>query len=246
MVFSMMKPRSKPGQRVQLHRAFSKLGWASRGIAWKLIVDGKVRVNNRITRDPLVWIDTAIDQITCENTLLEKPLIRVWMVHKPRGLVCTRSDERGKPTVYSLFPESDFWKFPVGRLDADSEGLLLFTNNGPWADRLTDPTKGVEKRYLVSVAGHPTESDLARLSQGVDLLGQRTRPAQWTLVSREGEMSVLEVILHEGKNRQIRRMIESIGHKVLRLIRKAVGNLDLGDLPVGAVRELAKEEWSIL
>ena len=240
-----MKPRSKPGQRVQLHRAFSKLGMGSRGMAWKLIVDGKVRVNNRVIRDPLTWIDTTIDRITCENTLLEKPTIRVWMVNKPKGLVCTRSDERGKPTVYSLFPESDFWKFPVGRLDADSEGLLLFTNDGPLADALTDPTRGVEKRYLVTVAGHPQESDLAQLSQGIDLLGQRTRPSKWSLVSKEREFALLEVVLHEGKNRQIRRMVESIGHRVLRLVRVAMGHLQLGDLAVGAIRELPREEWPV-
>ena len=271
-----MKPRSRPGQRVQLHRAFSKLGIGSRGMAWKLIVEGLVRVNGRVVRDPLTWVDIAVDKITCENASsigdspeslgaignktigpgfpkvtpsanpLEKPATRVWMVHKPTGLVTTRSDERGRPTVYSLFPDADSWKFPVGRLDADSEGLLLFTNDGPLADALTDPDRGVEKRYLVTVAGTPEPAQLALLGKGVEIEGKRTRPSQWRLVSSEGRRSIIEVVLHEGKNRQIRKMAESIGHKVQRLVRVGLGFLELGDLAPGAIRELAPEEWKRL
>jgi len=271
-----MKPRSRPGQRVQLHRAFSKLGIGSRGMAWKLIVEGLVRVNGRVVRDPLTWVDIALDKITCDNTSpvdvspesagptctpaigqgfpkvtssanpLEKPATRVWMVHKPKGLVTTRSDERGRPTVYSLFPEADSWKFPVGRLDADSEGLLLFTNDGPLADALTDPDRGVEKRYLVTVSGTPDSGQLISLGKGVEIEGKRTRPSQWRLISSEGRRSVVEVVLHEGKNRQIRKMAESIGHKVLRLVRVGLGFLELGDLAPGAIRELTPEEWKRL
>lgn len=271
-----MKPRSRPGQRVQLHRAFSKLGIGSRGMAWKLIVEGLVRVNGRVVRDPLTWVDIALDKITCENSSqgivssrsaapngaqpaatavpkgnspgnpLEKPATRVWMVHKPKGLVTTRSDERGRPTVYSLFPEADSWKFPVGRLDADSEGLLLFTNDGPLADALTDPDRGVEKRYLVTVSGTPDSGQLTFLGKGVEIEGKRTRPSQWRLISSEGRRSVVEVVLHEGKNRQIRKMAESIGHKVLRLVRVGLGFLELGDLAPGAIRELAPGEWKRL
>ncbi len=271
-----MKPKSRPGQRVQLHRAFSKLGIGSRGMAWKLIVEGLVRVNDRVVRDPLAWVDISIDKITCGGVIqgqapavgeglfgasvlgagasqsgtvpkpFEKPATRVWMVHKPKGLVTTRSDERGRPTVYSLFPDADSWKFPVGRLDADSEGLLLFTNDGPLADALTDPERGVEKRYLVTVAGTPESAQLVLLGKGVVVEGKRTRPSQWRLVSSEGRRSMIEVVLHEGKNRQIRKMAESIGHKVQRLVRVGIGFLELGDLAPGAIRELAPEEWKRL
>lgn len=245
-------------------------------MAWKLIVEGLVRVNGRVVRDPLTWVDIALDKITCENSSqgivssgsadtngaqpaatavpkgnspgnpLEKPATRVWMVHKPKGLVTTRSDERGRPTVYSLFPEADSWKFPVGRLDADSEGLLLFTNDGPLADALTDPDRGVEKRYLVTVSGTPDSGQLTFLGKGVEIEGKRTRPSQWRLISSEGRRSVVEVVLHEGKNRQIRKMAESIGHKVLRLVRVGLGFLELGDLAPGAIRELAPGEWKRL
>jgi 23S rRNA pseudouridine2605 synthase len=227
------------GRRVQLHRALSKLGWGSRGQAWTWIQAGEVRVDGRVVTDPLTWVDLDRQRITRKGEAAPAtsgPLTLA--LHKPRGIVTTRRDERGRRTVYDLLPPGLPWIFPAGRLDADSEGLLILTTDAALAMRLTEPEHHVAKTYHVTLSGRPTPATLDRLRRGVELADGRTRPAQVRLLEESENGSVLEMILTEGRNRQIRRMAVAVGHRVKRLVRVAIGRYVLGDLPPGASRPL--------
>jgi 23S rRNA pseudouridine2605 synthase len=229
----------RTGRRVQLHRAFSKLGWGSRSQAWTGIQAGEVRVDGRVVTDPLTWVDLDRQRIT-RNYQSAPPSAGplTLALHKPRGLVTTCRDERGRQTVYDLLPPHLPWIFPAGRLDADSEGLLILTTDAGLAVRLTEPEHHVAKTYHVTVSGWPTPGVLDQLRRGVDLPDGRTRPARVRLLQANEDRSVLEIILTEGRNRQIRRMTAALGHRVRRLVRVAIGGYALGDLPSGAYRPL--------
>jgi 23S rRNA pseudouridine2605 synthase len=224
---------------VQLHRALSKLGWGSRGQAWAWIKAGEVRVDGQVITDPLTWVDLDRQRITRNDESVPPsagPLTLA--LHKPRGIVTTRRDERGRRTVYDLLPPGLPWVFPAGRLDADSEGLLILTTDAALAVRLTEPEHHVPKTYHVTISGRPSPAVLDRLRRGVDLPDGRTRPARVRLLEASEDRSVLEIILTEGRNRQIRRMAAAVGHRVRRLVRVAIGRYELGDLPTGAHRPL--------
>jgi pseudouridine synthase len=227
---------------VQLHRAVSKLGWGSRAQAWDWIRAGEVRVDGRVVTDPLVWVDLDRQQITRRGESPAAKSAIVLALHKPRGVVTTRSDERGLPTVYDLLPAGLPWIFPAGRLDADSEGLLILTNDSSLSVRLTDPDHHVPKSYRVTVSGAPTKEALDVLRDGVELKDGKTRPAQVRVVRRRPEATVLEIVLTEGRNRQIRRMVHAVGHRVRRLVRVAIGRFRLGDLHSGSTRLLNEQE----
>jgi 23S rRNA pseudouridine2605 synthase len=235
----MAKKGQRPGRRVQLHRALSKLGWGSRGQAWGWIVAGEVRVDDRIVTDPLTWIDLDRQRITRNNQSVPStagPLTLA--LHKPRGIVTTRRDERGRRTVYDLLPADLPWIFPAGRLDADSEGLLILTTDSALAVQLTEPERHIPKTYHVTLAGQPTPEVLDQLRNGVELSDGRTRPATVGLLRAGNKESILEMVLTEGRNRQIRRMAAAVGHRVRRLVRVAIGSFPLGDLVPGAYRPL--------
>lgn len=238
------KPK-RPGQRVQLHRALSKLGWGSRGQAWEWVRAGEVRVDGRVVTDPLAWVDLDRQRITrAGQPTPAEPLTLA--LHKPAGVVTTRRDERGRRTVYDLLPPGLPWVFPAGRLDADSEGLLILTNDSTLSTRLTGPEHHVPKTYHVRVKGCPDEAALTRLRDGVELSDGPTRPARVRLLRRGKATSLLEVILTEGRNRQVRRMLAAVGHRVRRLVRVAIGAYHLRDLPPGACRLLNEEERGLL
>jgi 23S rRNA pseudouridine2605 synthase len=224
-----------------LHRALSKLGQGSRKQAWAWIQAGEVEVDGQIVRDPLTWVDLDHQTITRRGQANPTAACTV-ALHKPRDVVTTRSDERGKPTVYDLLPPDLPYIFPAGRLDADSEGLLILTNDAALSVRLTDPAHHTAKTYRVTVVGRPTEEALQALRQGVDLSDGPTRPANVRLLRSRARTAILEVVLTEGRNRQIRRMLATIGHRVKRLVRTAIGGLELGDLPPGACRVLTADE----
>jgi 23S rRNA pseudouridine2605 synthase len=249
---------AKP-KRTQLNRALSKLGLCSRGTAGTWIAEGRVKVNGKRAASPEQWVELGADRIEVSGTEPHQSAAaspaasspassgkapasagaRIYLaMHKPAGYVTTRSDELGRKTVYDLLP-SDLkgaWLFPVGRLDKDSEGLLLMTNDGEWSDLLTDPEFHVEKIYRVKLDGKPLEADLERFRGGIGLDGSRTLPAT---VEAEGK-GWYRVGLTEGRNRQIRRMFHALGYKVKRLVRVSVGPLDLGELRPGAIRSLDK------
>jgi 23S rRNA pseudouridine2605 synthase len=234
--------RGKPGRRVQLHRAVSKLGLGSRTQAWDWIHAGDVCVDGRVVTDPLTWVDLDRQAVTRagEVSVAVNPLTLA--LHKPRGVVTTRRDERGRRTVYDLLPADLPWLFPVGRLDADSEGLLILTNDSALATRLTDPEHHVPKTYQVTVAGRPMAQALDTLRSGVELADGKTRPAEVRVLHDGSKTTTLEVVLTEGRNRQIRRMMAAVGHKVKRLVRVAIGNYQLGDLAPGQYRKIATDE----
>jgi 23S rRNA pseudouridine2605 synthase len=235
----MAKRRERTGRRVQLHRALSKLGWGSRGQAWAWIVAGEVRVDGRVVTDPLSWVDLDQQRITRNDKDTPPsagPLTLA--LNKPRGIVTTRRDERGRRTVYDLLPPGLPWIFPAGRLDADSEGLLILTTDADLAVRLTEPENHVPKTYHVTLAGQPSADELDQLRQGVELTDGRTRSAAVRLLHADDKGSVVEIVLTEGRNRQIRRMAAAIGQRVRRLVRVAIGSYQLGDLAPGAYRPL--------
>jgi 23S rRNA pseudouridine2605 synthase len=228
------------GRRVQLHRAISKLGWGSRKQAWDWIRAGAVHVDGAVVTDPLTWVDLDRQHITRRDQSTPVVASRTIALHKPSGVVTTRRDEHGRRTIYDLLPSDFPWLHAAGRLDADSEGLLILTNDSALSARLTDPENHIPKTYHVTLDDRPTKESLQRLRQGVELPEGPTRPAQVRLLEEGGR--VLEMVLTEGRNRQIRRMAWSLGYRVRRLVRVAIGGLTLGDLAVGEWRDLSDEE----
>jgi 23S rRNA pseudouridine2605 synthase len=226
----------------------SKLGFCSRSQAVELILGGRVKLNGALRNDPETPVHIGKDRIEMDG----KPVIRseeVYLVmHKPRGLVTTASDEKGRETVYDCLPKGLPWVAPVGRLDKASEGLLLFTNDSEWAARIAAPETHLDKIYHVQVGVIANESLLEALRNGV----RGTEDGEWLSVKRanilrHGERnSWIEMVLDEGKNRQIRRILEHLGIEVLRLVRVAIGPLKLGDLAKGATRMLKPEEKQAL
>jgi 23S rRNA pseudouridine2605 synthase len=202
-------------------------------------------VDGRVVVDPLAWVDLDHQQVTRRGQAAPAAPATTLALHKPRGVVVTRRDERGRRTVYDLLPPGLPWIFPAGRLDADSEGLLLLTSDSALSSYLTDPQYHVPKTYHVSVDAGPTEATLQQLRRGVELADGPTRPAQVRVLPAGGGR-VVEVILTEGRNRQIRRMMKAVGLRVKRLVRVTIGGLALGDLPAGAWRELSEKERRLL
>ena len=233
-------------RRIGLARARSKLGYCSRSQAAGLIRARRVSLNGTVTRDPEQPVDLARDHIQVDGQRIFEEKKIYLMLNKPRGIVTTASDERGRDTIYSLLGASLPWLGPVGRLDKASEGLLLVTNDSEWAARITDPNTHLDKTYHVQVNTVADESLLQRLREGVSDDGDSLRARQARIL-RGGERNTwLQVVLDEGKNRQIRRMLAHVHIEVLRLVRVAIGPLTLGDLARGQVRPLSKGEKAAL
>jgi 23S rRNA pseudouridine2605 synthase len=235
--------RDVNARKVGLARALSKLGYCSRSQAAELIRAGRVRVNGATERDPETPVRLERDRIDVDHRAVRAGEKIYLMLNKPRGVVTTASDEKGRKTVYQLLGNGLPWVAPVGRLDKASEGLLLLTNDSEWAARVAAPETHLDKTYHVQVEALPGESLLSSMTQGVTTDEGELLRAKQVRVLRRGERNAwLEIVLDEGKNRQIRRMLEQLGVEVLRLVRVAVGTLPLGTLPKGAYRKLAAEE----
>ncbi len=234
-------------KKVGLARALSKLGFCSRSQAFNLIREGKVTLNGTHPTTPSTPVRLGVDRIQVEGRHIGAAEKLYLALNKPRGIITSASDEKGRDTVYSLLPKNLQWLAPVGRLDKASEGLLLFTNDSEWAARITDPETHFDKTYHVQikvVAGQPLIDSLLR---GVETERGETLRAKRVSLLRTGEKnSWMELALDEGKNRQIRRMFEGLGVEVLRLIRVAIGPLQLGDLHKGAHRPVTAVEKALL
>jgi 23S rRNA pseudouridine2605 synthase len=238
--------RDTHSRQVGLARALSKLGFCSRSHAANLIRSGRVRLNGTTRKDPETPVHLGRDRIEVDRNAVAAESKIYLMLNKPRGVVTTASDEKGRRTVYSLLGEKLPWVGPVGRLDKASEGLLLFSNDSEWAARLSDPASHLDKTYHVQVGILSSHDISDMLMTGVYTGGELLRAKQ-VRVLRSGEKNAwLEIVLDEGKNRQIRRMLEHLGIEVLRLIRVAIGPLALGPLGKGQSRALALEEKSAL
>jgi 23S rRNA pseudouridine2605 synthase len=231
--------------RLPLARALSKFGVCSRKEAARWIEEGRVRVGGRVVRWPQRRIDPRRDAVSVDGARVSDSSERIVLaLHKPAGCITSRTDPGGRPTVYALLGGVGRWVFPVGRLDRDTSGLLVMTNDHRLGHRLTDPGQRVPKTYAARVRGIPDAQALRALREGLVLGdGTRTRPALVRVVgaSRGGD-SWIEIVLTEGKNRQVRRMCAAVGHEVLDLVRVRIGGLALGDLPVGQWRRLSPVE----
>lgn len=217
----------------------SKLGLASRTVAAGWVRDGRVAVNGRVVRDPEFPIRKDRDHLTVDGRPIAASERIYLLLNKPRGLVTTAADEQGRQTVYRCFDGAGLpWLAPVGRLDKASEGLLLFSNDPEWAARVTDPLTGPDKTYRVQIDTLPGPELLEKLVAGVDPGGERLAAKSAQLL-RTGEKNAwLEIVLAEGRHRQIRRLLKAHDISVLRLIRVAIGGLPLGELPKGHWRRL--------
>lgn len=236
----MSEQRSR---KVGLARALSKLGYCSRAQAAELIRSGRVQLNARVRRDPETPVDLARDRISVSGETVQAGQKVYLMMNKPRGLVTTAADEKGRDTVYSPLKDANLpWVAPVGRLDKASEGLLLLTNDSEWGARIAAPETHIEKTYHVQVNSIAGEKLANAMGKGVRDEGDFLRVRKAALL-RTGEKNCwLEIVLDEGKNRQIRRMIDALGVEVLRLVRVAIGPLQLGDLAKGTFRHLSGDE----
>ena len=233
----------------RIQKVMAQQGVCSRRAAEQLIEQGRVKINGR----PVSLgdkMDPARDVLSVDGQRVYVPKRTekyYYMLNKPRGYITTTNDERGRKTVMELMADIPVRVYPVGRLDKDSEGLLLFTNDGDFANLLTHPSHGVSKLYRVTVRPHATEEQIISLTDGVVLDdGSRTLPAVIHVVTDEPERTVLEMTIREGKNRQIRRMCESVGLDVIRLKRSALGAVKLGMLQPGQYRELTQGEVNAL
>jgi 23S rRNA pseudouridine2605 synthase len=234
--------------KVSLARALSKLGYCSRTQAEELIKADRVRVNGVVCSTAETRVDLDRDLIEVDGALVTSGTKIYLMLNKPRGVVTTRSDEQGRDTVYaSLAGERLPWVAPVGRLDKASEGLLLFTNDTRWAAGVLAPESHLDKTYHVQADRLVDESFLKRMRTGIPTEeGDLLRAKRVALIRRGIRNSWLEVVLDEGKNRQIRRLLEALGVRVFRLVRIAIGPVSLGDLGKGMYRHLTKEEKEAL
>jgi 23S rRNA pseudouridine2605 synthase len=230
----------------RLQKILAEMGIASRRKVEDLIFEQRVMVNGRIATIGMK-ADPDRDHIKLDGRLLTKQERRVYlMFNKPRQVVTSLDDPQGRPTVKDFLKGIKYRVFPVGRLDFDSEGMLLMTNDGDFAHAVLHPSKKVSKTYLVKVKGVLTDEEIAKLQKGIRLKERLTAPAMVKRTRKTEQNSWLEITIHEGRKRQIRRMLESIGHPVLKLKRIRINGIGLGGLETGAVRYLTSEEVAMI
>lgn len=250
------KPARADKPEMTLDRALSRAGLASRTVAAQWIAAGRVQVDGRVAHDPQQWVAPERQRITLDGQPLQRPQPMYWALHKPVGYLTSHGDPRGRPTIYDLLgPQLEMpgqekregrpnrararpyqWYFSVGRLDQDTSGLLLITNDSVFAERVANPELKVAKTYHVRVEPPMNAATLARLGGGLDIgRDERAAPCPVRALKRSGWV---EIVLREGKNRQVRRMVEAVGHRVEELVRVRIGKLALGDLPPGKLRRI--------
>jgi len=227
----------------RLQKIISRAGIASRRKAEELIIDGRVKVNNEIITELGSKADITKDRIAIDNEAISGPENKVYLLlNKPSGYICSRTDPENRPTVLDLFENIDERIFPVGRLDYDTEGLLVLTNDGAFSQVLQHPSSNIPRTYNVKVKELPKEEDLEKLRNGIYIDNIKTNRSKIKIINKLPKNTWLEVVLWEGRNRQIKKMFEAIGHRSLRIIRTEFGPLSLKDLAQGSYRFLNKKE----
>ncbi len=233
-------PSDLPGERLQ--KVLAAAGIASRREAEQIILEGRVEVDGQVVTELGTRVEPQHQEIFVDGQRLTKSKLVYYAVNKPTGVVCTARDPSGRPRVIDLLPPDVGRVFNVGRLDMSSEGLILVTNDGELANQLTHPRHGVRMFYEVHVAGEPGTEVLSQLRRGVHLAEGFVKPVEVRVKGKKKNSAVLEMVLDEGRNREVRRLLARVGHKVQRLIRIAVGPIRLGEMPKGASRMLTPEE----
>jgi 23S rRNA pseudouridine2605 synthase len=225
-----------------LDRVLSKAGLGSRTEARGWIGQGRVSVNGKKIQTPDHWVDSNRDRVTFDGRPLQSARKLYVLLYKPKGYLTTYKDPEGRPTVYDLLTDLEEWIFPVGRLDRDTTGLLLMTNDSKFGDYITSPESHVPKTYLVKASMLLNDSQLDQLRNGIALSDGPTRPAEVVRVRESARFTFLEITITEGRNRQVRRMVEALGAKVLKLVRTRIGPIEIAGLEIGKHRPLTKDE----
>jgi 23S rRNA pseudouridine2605 synthase len=235
--------RSPPKRPLKtLERVISKAGLGSRTDARRWIAAGRVEVNGKRIQTPDCWVDFARDKVTLDGKPV-RPGRKVYLLlYKPKGYLTTYKDPEGRPTVYDLISGLDTWVVPVGRLDLDTSGLLILTNDTQFAEMLTNPEHRVPKTYQLKASTVLTGEQLENLRGGVTLADGPTRPAVVKRLRDTAKYTVIEMTITEGRNRQVRRMLEAVGSKVLKLVRTGIGDIRIGDLRIGTYRTVSEQE----
>jgi pseudouridine synthase len=236
-----VKPRLKT-----LDRVLSKAGVASRTEARQWIARGRLKVNGKPARDPEQWVDLDRDKILLDGKPLREEKKVYVLLYKPKGYITTYNDPDRRKTVYSLLNGIDQWVFPVGRLDQDTSGLLLMTNDSTLAEELTNPEYHVPKTYLVKSSVQLTDEQLTQLESGLELNDGPTRPGKAKRLRDQSGKTIFELTITEGRNRQVRRMVEALGGKVLKLVRVAIGPISISGQQIGSWRLLSRVEIEAL
>jgi 23S rRNA pseudouridine2605 synthase len=223
----------------RLQKILAKAGIASRRKAEELIREGKVRVDGKVVTEMGIQVDPGIQEIECDGIPVISQEKKIYiLLYKPAGFLSTVNDPRGRPIVTDLLQNVKERVYPVGRLDRDTEGALLLTNDGEVAQKILHPSHEVNKTYVAKVKGKPSLKKLASLSRGIELEGRKTWPAEIKVLHAEPQETTIKIVIHEGRKRQVRKMFEAVGHPVLQLKRIAYGQLELGDLESGKYRFL--------
>jgi 23S rRNA pseudouridine2605 synthase len=227
----------------RLQKVLAKAGIASRRKAEELIREGKVRVDGKVVTEMGTQVDPDAQDIECDGIHVATQERKIYiLLHKPTGFLSTVHDPRGRPIVTDLLANVKERVYPVGRLDLDTEGALLLSNDGELAQKILHPSHEVNKTYVAKVKGKPNRKKLAALSRGITLEGRKTWPANIEVLHTDAQASTIKIIIHEGRKRQVRKMFEAVGHPVLQLKRTAYGQLKLGDLRPGKYRFLSPED----
>jgi 23S rRNA pseudouridine2605 synthase len=237
----------KTKESMTLDRVLSRMGLTSRTSAREAILAGRLKVNGRVVCDPDSWVQPTRDVVLLDGNRV-KPARKTYLLfYKPKGVITSHGDPEGRKTVYDYLDDSVRWLAPVGRLDKDTSGLLLLTNDTAFADFVTNPESNIPKTYLAKTSGLLSEEIIAQLAAGVEMKrGDRAQPVSVRRTEDRGKYTWLEVVLTEGKNREVRRMIEAVGFKVLKLVRIRIGPLTLEGLEVGKWRPLTSIEFAAL
>ncbi len=225
-----------------LDRVLSKAGLGSRTEARSWIGQGRVSVNGKKIQTPDHWVDSDRDRVTFDGRPLQSARKLYVLLYKPKGYLTTYKDPEGRPTVYDLLTDLKEWIFPVGRLDQDTTGLLLMTNDSKFGDYISSPASHVPKTYLVKASVLLSEGELDQLRKGIMLSDGPTRPAEVARVRESARFTFFQITITEGRNRQVRRMVEALGAKVLKLVRTRIGGIEIGGLEIGKHRHLSREE----